>query len=177
MNRDFDEELGRSRQDGRRRETGSPDSRAEHSGGRRGETGSGAYSRRHSSHRAGYGTAGADYRSEQELWEERKRRQLYQEETTEEECRGRSEISGAGYQGAEESGTFSERTVHSFGSEERTGRGRSRAAASRSRGARAETGRAQSSQTRYSARQTAAGADGLSPRVQAQIQKKKDVAV
>lgn len=173
MNRDFDEELGRSRQDGRRRETGSPDSRAEHSGGRRGETGSGAYSRRHSSHRAGYGTAGADYRSEQELWEERKRRQLYQEETTEEECRGRSEISGAGYQGAEESGTFSERTVHSFGSEERTGRGRSRAAASRSRGARAETGRAQSSQTRYSARQTAAGADGLSPRVQAQIQKKK----
>ena len=70
MNRDFDEELGRSRQDGRRRETGSPDSRAEHSGGRRGETGSGAYSRRHSSHRAGYGTAGADYRSEQELWEE-----------------------------------------------------------------------------------------------------------
>ena len=28
MNRDFDEELGRSRQDGRRRETGSPDSRA-----------------------------------------------------------------------------------------------------------------------------------------------------
>lgn len=173
MNRDFDEELGRSRQDGRRRETGSPDSRAEHSGGRRGETGSGAYSRRHSSHRAGYGTAGADYRSEQELWEERKRRQLYQEETTEEECRGRSEISGAGYQGAEESGAFSERTVHSFGSEERTGRGRSRAAASRSRGARAETGRAQSSQTRYSARQTAAGADGLSPRVQAQIQKKK----
>lgn len=173
MNRDFDEELGRSRQDGRRRETGSPDSRAEHSGGRRGETGSGAYSRRHSSHRAGYGTAGADYRSEQELWEERKRRQLHQEETTEEERRGRSEISGAGYQEAEESGAFSERTAHSFGSEERTGRGRSRAAASRSRGARTETGRAQSSQTRHSARQTAAGADGLSPRVQAQIQKKK----
>lgn len=173
MNRDFDEELGRSRQDGRRRETGSPDSRAEHSGGRRGETGSGEYSRRHSSHRAGYGTAGADYRSEQELWEERKRRQLYQEETTEEERRGRSEISGAGYQEAEESGAFSERTAHSFGSEERTGRGRSRAATSRSRGARTETGRAQSSQTRHSARQTAAGADGLSPRVQAQIQKKK----
>lgn len=173
MNRDFDEELGRSRQDGRRRETGSPDSRAEHSGGRRGETGSGEYSRRHSSHRAGYGTAGADYRSEQELWEERKRRQLYQEETTEEERRGRSEISSAGYQEAEESGAFSERTAHSFGSEERTGRGRSRAAASRSRGARTETGRAQSSQTRHSARQTAAGADGLSPRVQAQIQKKK----
>lgn len=43
MNRDFDEELGRSRQDGRRRETGSTDSRAEHSGGRRGETGSGAF--------------------------------------------------------------------------------------------------------------------------------------
>ena len=140
MNRDFDEELGRSRQDGRRRETGSQDSRAEHSGGRRGETGSGEYSRRHSSHRAGYGTAGADYRSEQELWEERKRRQLYQEETTEEERRGRSEISGAGYQEAEESEAFSERTVHSFGSEERTGRGRSRAAASRSRGARTETG-------------------------------------
>ena len=154
MNRDFDEELGRSRQDGRRRETGSPDSRAEHSGGRRGETGSGAYSRRHSSHRAGYGTAGADYRSEQELWEERKRRQLHQEE-------------------AGESEAFSGRTERSFGSEERTGRGRSRAATSRGRGARPETGRAQSSQTRYSARQTAAGADGLSPRVQAQIQKKK----
>lgn len=154
MNRDFDEELGRSRQDGRRRETGSPDSRAEHSGGRRGETGSGAYSRRHSSHRAGYGTAGADYRSEQELWEERKRRQLHQEE-------------------AGESEAFSGRAERSFGSEERTGRGRSRAATSRGRGARPETGRAQSSQTRYSARQTAAGADGLSPRVQAQIQKKK----
>lgn len=173
MNRDFDEELGRSRQDGRRGETGSPDSRAEHSGGRRGETGSGEYSRRHSSHRAGYGTAGADYRSEQELWEERKRRQLHQEETTEEERRGRSEISGTGYQEAEESEAFSERTARSFGSEERTGRGRSRAAASRSRGARTETGRAQSSQIRHSARQTAAGADGLSPRVQAQIQKKK----
>lgn len=173
MNRDFDEELGRSRQDGRRGETGSPDSRAEHSGGRRGETGSGEYSRRHSSHRAGYGTAGADYRSEQELWEERKRRQLHQEETTEEERRGRSEISGTGYQEAEESEAFSERTARSFGSEERTGRGRSRAAASRSRGARTETGRAQSSQIRHSARQTAAGADRLSPRVQAQIQKKK----
>lgn len=154
MNRDFDEELGRSRQDGRRRETGSPDSRAEHSGGRRGETGSGAYSRRHSSHRAGYGTAGADYRSEQELWEERKRRQLHQEE-------------------AGESEAFSGRAERSFGSEERTGRGRSRAATSRGRGARPETGRKQSSQTRQSARQTAAGADGLSPRVQAQIQKKK----
>lgn len=154
MNRDFDEELGRSRQDGRRRETGSPDSRAEHSGGRRGETGSGAYSRRHSSHRAGYGTAGADYRSEQELWEERKRRQLYQEE-------------------AGESEAFSGRAERSFGSEERTERGRSRAATSRGRGARPETGRKQSSQTRQSARQTAAGADGLSPRVQAQIQKKK----
>lgn len=154
MNRDFDEELGRSRQDGRRRETGSPDSRAEHSGGRRGETGSGAYSRRHSSHRAGYGTAGADYRSEQELWEERKRRQLHQEEPGESEA-------------------FSGRAERSFGSEERTGRGRSRAATSRGRGARPETGRKQSSQTRQSARQTAAGADGLSPRVQAQIQKKK----
>ena len=154
MNRDFDEELGRSRQDGRRRETGSPDSRAEHSGGRRGETGSGAYSRRHSSHRAGYGTAGADYRSEQELWEERKRRQLYQEE-------------------AGESEAFSGRAERSFGSEERTERGRSRAATSRGRGARPESGRKQSSQTRQSARQTAAGADGLSPRVQAQIQKKK----
>ena len=173
MNRDFDEELGRSRQDGRRRESGTPDDRAEYSGGRRGETGSGEYSRRHSSHRAGYGTAGADYRSEQELWEERKRRQLHQEETTEEERRGRSEISGTGYQEAEESEAFSERTARSFGSEERTGRGRSRAAASRSRGARTETGRAQSSQIRHSARQTAAGADGLSPRVQAQIQKKK----
>lgn len=80
MNRDFDEELGRSRQDGRRRESGTPDDRAEYSGGRRGEAGNGEYSRRHSSHRAGYGTAGADYRSEQELWEERKRRQLHQEE-------------------------------------------------------------------------------------------------
>ena len=154
MNRDFDEELGRSRQDGRRRESGTPDDRAEYSGGRRGEAGNGEYSRRHSSHRAGYGTAGADYRSEQELWEERKRRQLHQEE-------------------AGESEAFSGRAERSFGSEERTGRGRSRAAASRGRGARPETGRKQSSQTRQSARQTAAGADGLSPRVQAQIQKKK----
>ena len=154
MNRDFDEELGRSRQDGRRRESGTPDDRAEYSGGRRGEAGNGEYSRRHSSHRAGYGTAGADYRSEQELWEERKRRQLHQEE-------------------AGESEAFSGRAERSSGSEERTGRGRSRAAASRGRGARPETGRKQSSQTRQSARQTAAGADGLSPRVQAQIQKKK----
>lgn len=125
MNRDFDEELGRRKQESRRRDENSARPR---------------------SRRAGYGTAGGDYRSEQELWEERKRQHMQLEEEYSEADKVK----------------------------ERTEKGRSRGAASNGRNVRSEEPKKQeSAERRTSRRESGTDGSGLSSRKQAQIQKKK----